>query len=98
MSTTEAFRNRIRGLPNGKPFTTSRFANCGPRSAVDRALSRFLHDGGIKRLSRGVFVHPRKSRFAGNILPGVFSDVPAMAKDNGGTVKVHGADSAVARP
>ena len=66
MSTTEAIRTRIRSLPKGKPFTASRFANRGPRGAVDRALSRIVHEGELQRLSRGVFARPRKSRFVGN--------------------------------
>lgn len=94
MSTTEAIRSRIRRVPKGKPFTTSLFAHCGPRGAVDRALSRIVHDGGINRLSRGVFARPRKSRFVGNVIPGVFEVIQAIAKDNGETVQVHGAEAA----
>ncbi len=94
MSTTEAVRTRIRGLPKGKPFTTSRFTNCGPRGAVDRALSRLVLEGEIERLSRGVFVRPRKSRFVGNVIPGVFEVIQAIARDNGETVQVHGAEAA----
>ena len=94
MSTMEAIRSRMRGLPKGKPFTTSRFANCGPRGAVDRALSRIVHEGEIERLSRGVFVRPRKNRFVGNIVPGVAEVVQTIARDNGETVQVHGAEAA----
>ena len=94
MSTAEAIRNRIRSLPTGKPFTTSRFANCGTRGAVDRALSRIVHQGEIERLSRGVFVRPRKNRFVGNVVPGVFEVVQAIARDNGETVQIHGAEAA----
>ncbi len=94
MSTTEAIKGRMRGLPKGKPFTTSRFADCGPRGAVDRALSRLVHEGEIERLSRGVFVRPRKNRFVGNIVPGVVEVVQAIARDNGETVQVHGAEAA----
>ena len=94
MSTTEAIRTRIRSLPKGKPFTTSRFANCGPRGAVDRALSRIVHEGKIERLSRGVFVRPRKNRFVGNVVPGVFEVVQAIARNNSETVQIHGAEAA----
>ena len=94
MSTTEAIRTRIRSLPKGKPFTTSRFADCGRRGAVDRALSRIVHEGEIERLSRGVFARPRKSRFVGNLIPGVFEVIQAIVRDNGETVQVHGAEAA----
>ena len=94
MSTMEAIRSRIRSLPTGKPFTTSRFANCGPRGAVDRALSRIVHEGDIERLSRGVFVRPRKNRFVGKVVPGISDVVQAIAKHNGETVQIHGAEAA----
>ena len=94
MSTVAAMRTHIQKLPRGRPFTTSQLAEHGPRSAVDRALSRIVHKGEIERLSRGVFVRPRKSRFVGKVLPGVFDVVRVIARDNSETVQVHGAEAA----
>ncbi len=94
MSVAEAIRTDIRKLPRGRPFTTSRFAALGSRGAVDRALARIVTDGVIERLSRGVFVRPRKSRFVGNVHPSVAEVVRAIARDNGETVQVHGAEAA----
>ncbi len=94
MSVAEAIRADIRKFPRGRPFTTSRFAALGSRGAVDRALARIVADGGIERLSRGVFVRPRKSRFVGNVHPGVAEVVRAIFRDNGETVQVHGAEAA----
>lgn len=94
MSVAEAIRTEIRKLPRGRPFTTSRFAALGPRGAVDRALARIVAKGGIERLSRGVFVRPRKNRFVGTVHPGVAEVVRAIARDNGETVQVHGAEAA----
>ncbi len=37
-------------------FTTSQVLQCGSRNAVDKALSRFVKMGLIKRLANGVFV------------------------------------------
>ena len=94
MSVAEAIRADIRKLPRGRLFTTSRFAALGSRDAVDRALARIVADGGIERLSRGVFVRPRTSRFVGTVHPGVAEVVRAIARDNGETVQVHGAEAA----
>ncbi len=94
MSVAEAIRTNIRKLPRGRPFTTSRFIAHGPRGAVDRALARIVADGGVERLSRGVFVRPTKSRFVGNVHPGIAEVVRAIAQDNGETVQVHGAEAA----
>ena len=94
MSTAEAIRTAIAKLPRGTPFTTARFLDYGPRGTVDRALSRIVRDGGIERLARGVFIRPRKSRFVGTVLPDPFDVVRAIARDNGETVQIHGAEAA----
>ncbi len=94
MPVAEDIRIDIRTLPKGRPFTTSRFASLGSRGAVDRALSRIVREGEIERLSRGVFVRPRKSRFVGTVFPDIAEVVRAIAKDNGETVQVHGAEAA----
>jgi len=94
MSVAEAIRTDLRRLPRGQPFTTSRFAAHGPRGAVDRALSRIVEEGGIERLARGVFVRPRKSRYVGTVVPGIAEIVRTIARDNGETVQVHGAEAA----
>ena len=94
MSTAQAIRASIRKLPRGKPFTSARFLRHGSRGAIDRALSRIVREGGIRRLSRGVFVRPGTSRFVGAVLPDVAEVVEAIARGNGETVQVHGAEAA----
>ena len=94
MSTARAIRAGIRKLPKGKPFTSERFLKHGSRSAVDRTLSRLAGRGEIQRLARGVFVRPRTSRFVGTVLPDVLEVVEAIARNNGETVQVHGAEAA----
>ena len=81
-------------LPKGKPFTSERFLKHGSRGAVDRTLSRLAGRGEIQRLARGVFVRPRTSRFVGTVLPDVLEVVEAIARNNGETVQVHGAEAA----
>ena len=94
MTTTEAIRNNIRKLPKGKPFTNSRFLRHGSRGAVDRAFSRLVAEGKIRRLARGVFVRPAVSRFVGDIMPEVFEVVEVIANNNRETIQVHGAEAA----
>ena len=94
MATAQNLRTRIRALPRGKPFASSRYFGLGPRGAVDRALSRFVQQGEIERLARGVFVRPRKSRFVGNVFPDVAEVVQFVAVNNGETIQVHGAEAA----
>ena len=94
MSTARAIRAGIGKLAKGKPFTSERFLKHGSRSTVDRTLSRLAGRGEIQRLARGVFVRPRTSRFVGTVLPDVLEVVEAIARNNGETVQVHGAEAA----
>ena len=94
MSTARAIRAAIRELPKGKPFTGERFLKHGSRGAVDRTLSRLTGQGEIHRVARGVFVRPRTSRFVGTVLPDILEVVEAIARNNGETVQVHGAEAA----
>ena len=94
MSTAQAIRAGVRKLPRGKLFTSARFLKHGTRGAVDRILSRLVGEGKIQRLAHGVFVRPRTSRFVGTVLPDVLEVVEAIARSNGETVQVHGAEAA----
>src|SRR6266850_5280382 len=69
MTTVEAIRNRINEIGMGEPFTSSQFNALGTRPAVDQALSRFVKQGEITRISRGVFVRPKRSRYIGEVMP-----------------------------
>ena len=40
MSVTESIQRQIAKVPQGEPFTNSRFLRLGSRAAVDKALSR----------------------------------------------------------
>ncbi|MCY4421014.1 MAG: DUF6088 family protein [Gammaproteobacteria bacterium] len=93
MSTATAIRIHIQRLPKGRPFTTSCFTSHGSRGAVDRALSRIVHEGEIERLCYGVFVRPRESRFVGTVLPAVEEVLSTIAAANGETIQIHGAEA-----
>ena len=94
MSTARTIRTGIRKLPKGKPFTSARFLEHGSRGTVDRTLSRLAARGEIQRLARGVFVRPRTNRFVGTVLPDILEVVEAIARSNGETVQIHGAEAA----
>ena len=94
MSTAQAVRAGVQGLPKGEPFTHERLLMHGSRGTVDRTLSRLVGRGEIQRLARGVFVRPRRSRFVGNVMPDVVDVVEAIARSNGETVQIHGAEAA----
>jgi hypothetical protein len=55
MSAVNFIRRFVFCLPEGEAFTTRDCVAFGLRSAVDRALSRLVKSGIIRRLARGVF-------------------------------------------
>ena len=94
MSTAKAVRAAIGKLPRGRPFTATRFLHHGTRGAVDRTLSRLAANGEIRRLAQGVFVRPRTSRFVGTVMPDIHEVVEVIARNNGETLQIHGAEAA----
>ena len=55
-------RVHILRLAEGTPFTTRNVLSYGNRPAVDQVLSRFVKDGFIRRLARGIFVRDQANR------------------------------------
>jgi hypothetical protein len=55
MSAVSFIRRFVYSLPEGGTFTTRDCLAYGFRSAVDRALSRLVKNGTIRRLARGIF-------------------------------------------
>lgn len=94
MSVTESIRGKIQSVQRGEPFTNSHFLKLGSRYSVDKALSRFVKEGLIERVTRGVFVRPKKSRFVGKVMPDVSRIIQVIAKDHGEVIQVHGAEAA----
>src|SRR5438876_3801907 len=85
MTTVQAIRNRINEIGMGEPFTSTQFNALGTRAALDQTLSRFVKQGEIARISRGVFVRPKKSRYVGEVLPEPSKVAQAIASVHGET-------------
>ena len=64
------------------------------RAAPSTGRCRASPRGEIQRLARGVFVRPRTNRFVGTVLPDILEVVEAIARSNGETVQIHGAEAA----
>ena len=94
MTTTEAIRNRISAIEVGEPFTSTQFNALGTRASVDQTLSRLVKKGEITRVSRGVFVRPKRSRYVGEVMPEPSKVAQAIASAHGEIVQVHGAEAA----
>ena len=94
MKTTGRIRLRIEGIPHGEPFLSSAFLSYGPRASVDQALSRLTKEGKIARVTRGVFVRPKKNRFIGMVMPEPGIVAETIGRSTGAIVQVHGAEAA----
>jgi len=94
LSTAKSIRQHILRVRRGEPFTNKQLLKLGPRTSVDKTLSRLVKEGLIQRIARGVFMRPKESRFIGKIMPDVSRVVAVMAKDHGETIQVHGAEAA----
>jgi hypothetical protein len=62
-------RSRIYGSGKGSAFTPNDFLDLGGRDAVDKALSRLVAKGTIRRLARGLYEYPREHPELGTLAP-----------------------------
>lgn len=94
MTTVQAIRNRISEIGVGEPFTSTQLKALGTRASLDQTLSRLVKQGEITRISRGVFVRSKQSRYVGEVMPEPSKVAQAIASAHGETVQVHGAEAA----
>jgi hypothetical protein len=94
MTTIEAIRKRISEIGVGEPFTSAQFNALGTRASIDQTLSRLVRRKEITRISRGIFVRPKRSRYVGEVMPEPSKVAQAIASAHGETVQVHGAEAA----
>ena len=94
MIISKTIQLKINQIPKGQPFTTFELMPCGSRGAIDKVLSRLAQEGKIIRLSRGIFVRPKKNSYIGNVLPGITEIIQKKAQSNGERIQVHGGEAA----
>jgi hypothetical protein len=70
--------------------TSRTFQRFGSRDAVDKALSRLVQDGAIKRVIRGVYVRPEVSPILGELSVPLEDAAVALAEAEGARVQVSG--------
>ena len=94
MSITEALQRAVEAIPEGEPFVPAQFLTIASRASTDQALSRMHKAGRISRISRGVYVRPKKNKYVGEVLPGPHVVAAILAKAEGAKIQVHGAEAA----
>jgi hypothetical protein len=71
--------SRIYGSGRGSVFTPSRFLDLGSRDAVDKALSRLVQKGTIRRLARGLYDYSDHHPIMGILAPSPDAIARALA-------------------
>ncbi len=94
MSVAEAISNRVKHMQKGKPFSRAVFVQAGSRASVDKALSLLVQCGSLERVSRGVYMRPKLSKYTGRLVrPSPLTVMEVIAKANGETIQIHGAEA-----
>ena len=93
MSLTKSISKRIQKMPKGRPFLGSLLAQCDNRASVNKALSRLVKAGVLERVVRGVYMRPKASKYAGQVRASPLAVMKLMAKANGESVQIHGAEA-----
>ena len=91
--TTSAIQQQVKTYPKGKPFASKAFLEYGSRASVDQAFSRLVKRGELARITNGIYVRPKTNRFVGKVMPEIAKVVETIAKANGETIQVHGAEA-----
>ncbi|WP_455233652.1 DUF6088 family protein [Geopseudomonas aromaticivorans] len=92
-SVTDVVFRRIQRLPKGRLFSRTLLADLGSPAAISRALSRLCVRGDLERIVRGVYMRPKLNRYIGRVRPGVEQLVRLVARRNGETLQIHGAEA-----
>ncbi len=76
-STADRIRQRVQKAEPDTVFHAGQFLDS--RTAVDKALSRLVASGALKRLARGLYYQPKSHPVLGDILPPVEAVAKALA-------------------
>jgi len=78
-STADQIQRRVEKSAHDSVFYAGQFLDLDTRTAVDKALSRLVQSGCLRRLARGLYYRPKTHPVLGEILPPVEAVVKALA-------------------
>ncbi|MCH7225461.1 DUF6088 family protein [Haloferula sp. A504] len=78
-STADRIRREVTKSSPDTVFHAGQFLELASRAAIDKALSRLVESGFLKRLARGLYYQPRTHTVLGEILPPVEAVAKALA-------------------
>ena len=83
---------KIQRHPEGEPFKAGMFREIAPMTAIRRTLSKLVKSGTLMRVTRGVYVRPEISRYAGPVPPSSGAILRLVAE--GETITLSGVEAA----
>lgn len=86
--------SRFYGRGRGHVSTQKFFLDLGSRDGVDKALSRLVQNGKLRRIARGLYEYPRTSPILGKLSPDLEKVAYAMAGREGIRLQPTGAYAA----
>ena len=83
---------RVRGTGRGYVFSAKDFLDLGSRPSVDKALSELVKEQAVRRVGRGLYYYPRKSKLLEQELsPDLDQVARALARKSGQRIEPAGA-------
>jgi hypothetical protein len=86
--------SRFYGRGRGHVATQKFFLDLGSRDGIDKALSRLVQNGKLRRIARGLYEYPRTSPILGKLSPDLEKVAYAMAGREGIRLQPTGAYAA----
>jgi Family of unknown function (DUF6088) len=93
-SLADTIIKRIRAKGRGLVYTPKDFLDLGNRGAVDKALSRLVQKGVIRRLTRGIYDYPKISSKLGALSPSSEALAKTLADRTNSQLQITGAHAA----
>ena len=96
MSTSRKIVSRLQRMKRGVPFSISQFHELGPRTSVQKSLSRLSKEGAVERVAKGIYVRPKPMASVPSIKLTASAEQVAKkwAQQNGYKLVRQGVDSA----
>src|SRR3990167_9282460 len=94
MTAAGYIKKYINELQEGKTFSSSALRLFATTENIRQILNRLVKAGEIKRVARGVYIKPKHSRIAGEILPSAIEIAAALTKSTGEIIMIQGAEAA----
>lgn len=93
MRVAQHIRNKLAEIPLGKPFASRELVGLGKESNIRKVLERLVKEEEVIRVTRGIYVRPKISRYVGRVPPSLEAVLETITTSTGEVFQVHGAEA-----